>query len=130
MYQLSIPRGVYLLKQSIRGSAFEHYSVGITGCHVPELEIFGPRVVHKRPDGIQVANWVPTAWTIIPTPAVDYAAALERLIRACQNPSYVLVGDNCEDFAREIVTGKKESRQVQGVAIGVAVCALLVFARD
>lgn len=130
MYQLSIPRGVHLLKQSIRGKAFEHYGVGITGYCVPELGIFGPAVVHKLPDGIQVTNWVPTAWTIIPTPAGDHAAALERLIRACQNPSYILVGDNCEDFARETATGKKESRQVQGVAIGVAVCALLVLARD
>lgn len=36
---------------------------------------------------------------------------------ALRRPSYDLFGNNCENFARYVATGKRESTQVQAVGI-------------
>lgn len=127
MYQLSIPPGIYLLKQSILGKPFEHYGVGITGLSVPLLDFYRPVVVHRRPEGIQMTDWIPEEWGRL-SGARDANAALDRLVLACRDPNYRVLDNNCEQFAREIVTGKRESRQVQGVLFSVALIGLVLWA--
>jgi hypothetical protein len=128
MFEVSMARGVYLLKQQIPGKGFEHYAVGITGVIDPALGIYGsPVVVHRMPEGIHLTRWFESGPWVVLDKASEAKAALKRLVHACQDPNYRLLDNNCEQFAREIVSGKRESRQVQGVMvalIGVGVLAL------
>jgi hypothetical protein len=51
-------------------------------------------------------------------------------INECLGRSYSLILFNCEHFATFILTGQKESRQVQNaVAVGLAAFAILVIAK-
>ncbi|MGH9242083.1 MAG: lecithin retinol acyltransferase family protein [Vicinamibacterales bacterium] len=58
---------------------------------------------------------------------MDERAALRRLTAIRDNGQYTLLGNNCEHFAREIVTGRRESTQVSSL-LGVAcVAGLFLF---
>jgi hypothetical protein len=127
MYQPSIEPGVYLLTRQIPGKGFEHYGVGIAGHVVPELSVYAPAVVHRLPEGIQLDGWARDgAWAVIGK-ANDTRAALGRLLQVCRDPTYGLLDNNCEQFARRIVTGRKESRQVQGMLVALALAALFAW---
>ena len=53
-----------------------------------------------------------------------------RIQKAIKNPKYNLFGNNCEQFARYVTTGIKESKQLQAAVGIVALGALLYLIWD
>lgn len=120
--------GVYLLKRWSAEKGVDHYAVGLAGSAARWMRCWTPVVVQLVPGRIDVAPWSKAdSWEALAL-AQDEIAALRRLERA-RGMHYAPVDSNCEHFAREVVTGVRESRQVQAaVALGLLVAAL-VFSR-
>jgi len=57
----------------------------------------------------------------------DERDAVRRLLAACENPAYSVVGNNCEHFARYIATGVRESHQVQLIGFIGAIFGLVLI---
>lgn len=109
--------GVFLLKRPGKGG--EHYGVGVSGWRSGRFGSFSAVAVQLFPRGVAVTPW-DESWGPALQAAVDAEAALQRLERATVN-TYDFVTQNCEHFARYVVTGTRESRQIQG---GLALAAL------
>ena len=118
--------GVFLLKRWSREKGVDHYAVGLGGAAAWRAGFSRASTVQLLPTGIHGEPWTERdGWTIL-VRAGDEAAALERLARL-RSERYALLDSNCEHFAREAVTGVRESRQVQGaVALGALVAALAI----
>ena len=115
--------GVFLLERVRADKGVDHLAVGLGSRLAGRLRFssWQPVVVHLLPPRLQVEAWG-RGWQVLAR-ATDEDSALARLVEACQRPRYELLGNNCEHFARYVVTGKRESRQLQGagwVAVGLA----------
>jgi hypothetical protein len=118
--------GVYLLKRRAPRKCADHYGVGVDGNWVMRLSKTYPVVVHLTPASLEIERWHETEWVKVEV-APDPRAALDRLSTATQRQRWDLFTNNCEQFAREVVSGKRESRQLQGVGIGLAALAVVAL---
>lgn len=119
---------LYLVVQHSPEKGVDHYGILDIGNNLRYPDALEPVVVHQSPPVIR-ADWLSAtgAWGIAGR-IVDTAGALLRLRAALSNPSYDLLGNNCEHFARYVAYGKRESGQVQQALVVVGVIGLLVIA--
>lgn len=120
--------GVFLLKRWSREKGVDHYAVGLGGAAAWRAGFSRASTVQLLPTGIHVEPWTERdGWTIL-LRAGDEAAALGRLARL-RSERYALLDSNCEHFAREAVTGVRESRQVQGAVLVGALVGVALLCR-
>jgi len=123
--------GLYLIKQRSAEKGVDHFGILDVGNRIRLPDIYPgmqPVVIHQTPPHVQAAWLQDTGgWEVLGR-ITDEADAISRMNHARQNPSYSLMGHNCEHFARYVATGKRESRQVQ-VAVAIAGLAALALAR-
>jgi hypothetical protein len=121
-----VRNGVFLLKRWSREKGVDHYAVGLAGNAAWRAGFTQPTTVQLLPTGIWVEAWTERdRWEVL-IQASDEQAAIGRLIARLE-ATYALLSSNCEHFAREVVTGVRESRQVQG-AVLIGVLAAIVIA--
>ena len=122
--------GLYLMKQRSRQKpGLDHYGVLDIGNRLGlVLRHQGvPIVVHQTPPQVQVSPLTITGeWEVLGM-VIDEQQALARLRLALRDPAYDLFGHNCEQFARFVATGARESIQLQRAA-GVVGLAAFAFA--
>lgn len=124
-----LPDGIYLLKQHSSFLVIEHYGVLITGKFLREFGIYNsePIVIHLTYPYLRW-DWAMNtgSWSLLGQVHSQFVPlALERLRVALQSPSYNLLTNNCEQFARFVTEGEKYSTQVRmGVfLLGIALLA-------
>jgi hypothetical protein len=127
MGYLEMRNGLYLLKRRVSEKGVDHYGVGVAGNWVLRLQRTHPVVVHLMPSSLQFDWWNEKDWTVVDK-SRDSGAALDRLKAAIENKAWDLFSNNCEQFARAVVTGKRESRQLQGAVAIAGLAALAVLA--
>ena len=119
--------GIYLVRQkSIRKKDIDHYGVLDIGnrLNLANADGFNPVVIHQAPPQIRVDNLEDTgSWELLEQ-SIDEKLAENRFWKACENPIYFLGNNNCEHFARYVVCGIRESKQLQGAVIIIGVFAL------
>jgi len=121
-----IRNGVFLLKRWSPEKGVDHYSVGLAGSAACRAGFRQATVMQLGPTGTRSAVWTEgDRWEVL-AQAGNERAALGRLAAQLEG-RYALMSSNCEHFAREVVTGVRESRQVQG-AVLVGVLAAIVIA--
>lgn len=121
--------GFYLVRQQAATKGVDHYGILDVGNRLRHPHVgFGmqPVVIHQTPPRIRI-DWLQATgqWTVLGH-ITDEVHAINRIELASRNPTYSLVGHNCEHFARFVATGKRESTQVQ-VAVLVAGLAALAY---
>jgi hypothetical protein len=104
--------GLYLIKTRCREKGVDHYGILDVGNRLglPGVNGIRPVIVHQTPPRIRF-DWLEGKWNVLGKIA-DEKMARERVRIALQDPKYALFGNNCEDVARFIATGRKESTQV------------------
>jgi hypothetical protein len=129
-----MPEGMYLLKRSSSYPFVEHYGVLITAG-------LAGNIGHNSYEAIVIQQTWPQAridaaedtgsWGVVEKVS-DYeiSAALERVTIAFQDPNYYLFANNCEQFARFIVSGRKTSRQLGTFALTGLIVAAVVLGRS
>jgi Lecithin retinol acyltransferase len=130
--------GIYLLNKPIENpfqKPGRHYGILIKGQRF--LEILGihdrrPIVIHKTNNGIYRDSAETYEWEILgQVPPHQITDAMRRMQLSLLSPlNYDLFINNCEHFARFVTTGKKESSQVQGVAVIGGLVLLLLLGGD
>jgi hypothetical protein len=122
--------GIYLVCQKAREKmGVDHYGVLDIG---NRLNIAGvcddqPRVIHQTPPQITVSSLIETgAWEVL-SQALNETEASIRFWRAIKDPVYNAVTNNCEHFARFVITGNRESRQLQTVVIVSGIVTLAIW---
>jgi len=123
--------GLYLIKQRSATKAVDHYGILDVGNRLRLPNVLPgqqPVVIHQSPPQVQLVWLQQTgSWEVLGQ-ITDEGDAIARIHNASQNPQYNLIGHNCEHFARYVATGKRESHQVQIVAV-IAGLAALAFVR-
>ena len=118
---------ICLLKRWDPAKGVEHYAAGISGWHAWRVGSGNPSVVQLLPSGICVEPWLAgDGWQVLER-AQDPEGALKRL-ESLRDARFGLLNYNCEHFARDIVSGKRESRQLQGAVLVACLCMGLVIA--
>ncbi len=125
--------GLYLVKQRSAGkSGVEHYGILNIGNRLGDQPAAKPVVYHNTPPGLR-ADWLHDTgtWTIVGR-ITDEALGVARLRAAWANPSYDMLGNNCEHFALYVATGERKSPQVRsGVAlVGIGIAVAVLSSRD
>lgn len=123
--------GLYLIKQRSAAKGVDHYGILDVGNRLKIPNVFPgqqPVVIHQTPPQLQLTWLQHTGQWEVMGHITDEGDAVARIHHARQDPKYNLLGHNCEHFARYVATGKRESRQVQAVAM-IAGLAALAFAR-
>ena len=124
------PDGLYLLKQQSQRKPVDHYGVLDVGNRLGLPQVIGihPVVVHQTPPTITL-SWLQDTgiWTVLGR-VENEASAMQRMRHALREPTYDLFGHNCEQFARYVATGKKESTQLQAAGFVVGLVALVYVA--
>jgi hypothetical protein len=116
--------GLYLVKRASPEKGVDHYAVLDIGNWLGNAYAPYPVVVEMNTTGIH-ANWLTSPWHVVAM-ATDERAALARLQQALANPNYALFGNSCEHFARYIITGKRESTQLQGAVAVAGIIGLII----
>jgi len=120
--------GVYLLKRWSREKGVDHYAVGLAGDSAGKAGYWRDVAIQLLPGGLVAEVWsAAPGWEVLGK-AQDESLALQRL-HLEGGARYALVGFNCEHFARHVVNGRRESRQVQGVAVLGLLAALILASR-
>lgn len=121
--------GIYLAAQPSRKGGFAHFLVLDIGnrLEVPGADGMNPVIVHQTPPGIQAELFQGEGVWLL-AKATDDAAALQRYRAACTVPAYHFLRHNCEHFARFVVTGTWESKQLQGIGWLAGITALVIVA--
>jgi hypothetical protein len=119
---------LYLVAQRSPKKGVDHYGILDVGNNLGYVAAPAPVVVHQSPPAIR-ADWlsVTGAWRVV-WRIPDTAGALDRLRLALARPSYDLLGNNCEHFARYVATGKRESTQLHSAMVIVSLGSLVVLA--
>lgn len=123
--------GLYLAKQksNIKPDLIDHYSVIDIGnlLNQPQGNPNIPIIIHQASPSLRVDGLSNTgSWEILEkVQDDDIINTKKRFQEAINNPAYNLVVNNCEQFARYVTTGVKESKQLQGVGAIIALGALL-----
>jgi len=104
--------GLYLIKTYCTRKGVDHYGILDIGNRlgIPGINGVRPVVIHQTPPRIRF-DWLEGKWIVVGR-ITDEPMAVERVRIALQDPEYALFGNNCEDVARFIATGRKESTQV------------------
>ncbi len=127
-----LPDGLYLAKQKsrIKPDLIEHYGVIDIGnlLNHPQGNKKMPIVIHQAIPFIRIDWLIYTGrWKIIGrTKDNKIVNAKKRIQKAIKNPRYNLFGNNCEQFARYVTTGIKESKQLQA-AVGIGALGALLY---
>jgi len=130
-----LKNGLYLVKRkSVKmGSLIDHYAVLDIG-NILELEnvdhsfpviahnIFPQPVLQYYKDTVN--NGVPN-WEIVQI-CKDTSGAKKRFNEALRCGNYNLLFNNCEHFARHIVSKERNSKQLQ-IFLGISICALALY---
>ncbi len=126
------PDGVYLAAQPSRKGVFVHYLVLDIGnrLEIPGADGLNPVVVHQSPPHIRADWFSDTGGCQLVAIAGDDAAARIRYQAALTNPDYYVLRHNCEHFARFVVAGTWESKQLQVVGWLVGITALVIVAAN
>lgn len=126
------PDGLYLVKKKSSEKGVDHYGILDIGNRLNHSQANGinPILIHQTPPSITI-DWfeeVGGNWEILGT-ITDEGMARDRINKLLENPQYDLFGHNCEQFARFVATGKKESTQLQtaGAVLGLAVLAFVAL---
>ena len=118
--------GVFLLKRWVPDKGVEHYAVGVSGTVAWRIGSMRPTVIQLLPNGLSHEAWNESqGWEILRRSS-DEGRALTRLA-SVRSARYAVFGSNCEHFARYVVTGIRESRQVQGAAVISLLLTLALF---
>jgi hypothetical protein len=126
--------GIYLIRQRSIKWGVDHYGVLDIGNRLGLENADGltPVVIHQALPYIQVCTLADFedngAWEVLEKNLDEYSAAI-RLRQACENPDYALFNNNCEQFARYVVSGKRESKQLQTAVVvtGIITLTAIVF---
>ena len=124
--------GLYLLKQRSTLKPVDHYGVLDVGNRLRLIHAgpSQPVVVHQTPPAI-TTNWIwdTGSWLVIGK-VQDETRAIARLHRALRDPTYDVFGNNCEQFARFVATGVRESTQLRAAVVlaGIAGLACVAYA--
>jgi Lecithin retinol acyltransferase len=122
--------GLYVVKQKSKQKGVDHYGILDVGnrLRIPGVDGINPVIVHQTPPHIQASYLHQTGWWANHGRIADEAGAIGRLQAALGSPKYDLVFNNCEHFVRYVVTGQRESTQVQMGVLAVAVGVVVVWA--
>ena len=126
--------GAYLIKKFTTYKVAEHYAVLVVGKYLRDLgyDERYPLVFHLTDKGLEI-NWFDqfSDWQYVPASITQND--LSKIIRfkiALSNTNYNLFSNNCEQFARYVVEGYKQSTQLQNAvgftllaSVGVAILA-------
>lgn len=122
--------GLYLLRQKtqMKGVLVDHYGILDVGnrLNLPNVG-WQPLVIHQTPPQIRLDRLEDTGdWKILGT-ITDEPNAISRINKAVENSTYDLFGNNCEHFARYVATGRRESTQLQAIALFAGLIALTIL---
>lgn len=123
-YQV-LTHGIYLIRQRSVKWGVDHYGVLDIGNRLglanDEADGITPIVIHQALPYIQVCTLAHFedngSWEALEKSPDEHSAAI-RFRQACLKPNYALLDNNCEQFARGVVSGNRESKQLQ-TAVGV-----------
>jgi hypothetical protein len=122
--------GIYLAAQPSTKGVFTHFgTLDIGNClQIEGADGIHPIIVDQSPPHIQ-ASWLRETgtWQLLAV-ASDPTAARLRYLAALTSPHYYPLRHNCEHFARFVVTGTWESRQVQALGWIAGLVALAIAA--
>lgn len=121
-----LPDGIYLVRQKAISKGVDHYGVLDIGnrLNLANADGINPVVIHQTPPEIRVDRLEDTgSWEALEQ-SIDERSAEIRFWKACKNPKYALPNNNCEQFARYVVSGKRESKQLQTAVIVTGIFAL------
>jgi Lecithin retinol acyltransferase len=121
--------GIYLLRQkSVKYGGIHHYGFAVTGNYLPYFGFFEGvnKVIHKTNEGVFEENYDPYEWEILGRMQSNELAVVVKRVQMSLNDAYDLLSNNCEHFARFVVTGKKESSQIQG-AVGWGILGVVTY---
>jgi hypothetical protein len=133
MLHHELPDGMYLIVGRAPKKLVDHYGVLDIGNRtgVQGKDDSGPVVIHLTSDvGLlwQPRDSILRDWNVLAGPVVDEAPAIARMNEAAANPAYNLTENNCEQFARYVITGKHESKQLQAVGwVAAGAIAAAIF---
>ncbi|SRR6266496_745760 len=124
--------GLYLVKQraQVSKSGVEHYGIMNVGNRLAQSPAHGfvrrPVVYHNTPPSLR-AEWLTNTggWAIV-SRIEDERAAIARLRAAWRNPSYDMLGNNCEHFAFYVATGERKSPQVRAGVTIASIAAIVI----
>ena len=125
-----LQNGLYLARQksNIKPDLIYHYGVIDIGnvLNISEAKANMPMVIHQAIPSIRVDFLNSTgSWEQMGRISeTNLDTAKVRIQEAQKNPKYDLFGNNCEHFARYVITGVKESWQLQAVVGSLFLCAL------
>lgn len=86
-------------------------------------------VFDLSPLKVRFRPFVATEWQIIGW-THDVHAARTRFTEACADSTYRLFDNNCEHFARYVVSGTRESTQVKSLLAVACVIGLIMLLRN
>jgi len=124
--------GLYLMIQkSEEKGGVDHYGILDVGNRMqyPSVPVGAqPVVIHQTPPRLRT-DWLQHTgrWTVLGR-IWDEADAIARIEQAAGDPEYRLFGNNCENFARYVATGKNECTQIQSAVVVAGLAALVVVA--
>ena len=113
------PDGIFLVRRQSELPGIAHYGVmDIGNClnlYVTEGSI--PVVIDLTQAGIALRSTLDiTPWELMGQ-AEDEQAAAARLWEAIEDKTYRVLSNNCEHFARMVVGGIRESKQLQAYSL-------------
>jgi len=120
--------GLYWVTQRSPTKGVDHHAILDVGNRMGYLGgCRQPIIVHQTPPSIRRESVEGTGYWNILKKIADERDAVRRLLAACENPAYSVVGNNCEHFARYIATGVRESHQVQLIGFIGAIFGLVLI---
>lgn len=128
--------GLYLAKQKsrIKPNLIDHYGIIDIGniLNHPQGNKKIPIVIHQAFPTVRIDRLRNTGkWNILgKVKDSKLSNAKLRIQTAIKNPKYNFFCNNCEQFARYVTTGIKESKQLQAAVCIVALGALLSLIWD
>lgn len=107
----------------VLSGAIDYYGVIVIGRLLLQLEFSEkyPLVFHLTDEGIRV-DWLETSgtWQVLgEVNPIQRINAITRLKSAFNNPNYNLLSNNCEQFARFVTEGYKQSIQLQNAGLAL-----------
>jgi len=131
---IQLGSGIYVVKRAAALSkSVEHSAIADVGNRLgllPRRDVFHPHavvLVHQTPPTLafeSLPDGLGDEWTVVGQ-ITDEAGARERFARAAANRAYALFNNNCEQFASEVATGKRQSPQLFAAAAVVALGVLI-----
>lgn len=130
MFYQGYSDGIYLIRQRSINKGVDHYGVFDIGnrLNLDNADGIKPVVIHQVHPQIRVDKLEDTgSWEVLEQ-SLDENSANSRFWQACEDPKYDLLFNNCEQFARYVVGGKRESKQLQTAVVITGIFALTLTA--